>query len=143
MILILLDSCLHTPMYFCLSNLPLVDFCYPSTVTPKVMARLLWKTRSSTMRVLPRCSLLQSFLLCKMTSWPQWLMTPIQQCTNPPLHHHLDNRCVCFSGHNYYICSFMNASFDVGGMFYFLSVSVPSDPSLFLCYSCSHDSLLL
>ncbi|XP_026342810.2 olfactory receptor 5B2-like [Ursus arctos] len=39
--LILLDSRLHTPMYFFLSNLSLVDFCYSSTVTPKVMARLL------------------------------------------------------------------------------------------------------
>uniref|UniRef100_A0A452SKC4 Olfactory receptor n=1 Tax=Ursus americanus TaxID=9643 RepID=A0A452SKC4_URSAM len=39
--LILLDSRLHTPMYFFLSNLSLVDFCYSSTVTPKVMAGLL------------------------------------------------------------------------------------------------------
>ncbi|XP_058542557.1 olfactory receptor 5B2-like [Neofelis nebulosa] len=40
-VLILLDSRLHTPMYFFLSNLSLVDFCYSSTVTPKVMAGLL------------------------------------------------------------------------------------------------------
>ncbi|XP_004777722.1 olfactory receptor 5B17-like [Mustela putorius furo] len=39
--LILLDSRLHIPMYFFLSNLSLVDFCYSSTVTPKVMAGLL------------------------------------------------------------------------------------------------------
>ncbi|XP_025721142.1 olfactory receptor 5B3-like [Callorhinus ursinus] len=39
--LILLDSHLHTPMYFFLSNLSLVDFCYSTTVTPKVIARLL------------------------------------------------------------------------------------------------------
>ncbi|XP_042532068.1 olfactory receptor 5B17-like [Dipodomys spectabilis] len=38
---ILLDSHLHTPMYFFLTNLSLVDFCYSSTVTPKVMAGLL------------------------------------------------------------------------------------------------------
>ncbi|XP_008271484.2 olfactory receptor 5B17-like [Oryctolagus cuniculus] len=36
-LLILLDSRLHTPMYFFLSNLSLVDFCYSSTVTPKVI----------------------------------------------------------------------------------------------------------
>ncbi|XP_020831827.1 olfactory receptor 5B2-like [Phascolarctos cinereus] len=35
------ESCLHTPMYFFLSNLSLVDFGYSSTVTPKVMAGLL------------------------------------------------------------------------------------------------------
>ncbi|XP_026347052.3 olfactory receptor 5B17-like [Ursus arctos] len=40
-VLILLDSRLHTPMYFFLSNLSLVDFGYSSTVTPKVMAGLL------------------------------------------------------------------------------------------------------
>ncbi|XP_072826827.1 olfactory receptor 5B12-like [Vicugna pacos] len=39
--LILLDSHLHTPMYFFLSNLSLVDCVYSSAVTPKVMAGLL------------------------------------------------------------------------------------------------------
>ncbi|XP_019270864.2 olfactory receptor 5B3-like [Panthera pardus] len=40
-LLILLDSRLHTPMYFFLSNLSLVDLCYSTAVTPKVMAGLL------------------------------------------------------------------------------------------------------
>ncbi|KAM4846218.1 olfactory receptor 5B2-like [Thomomys bottae] len=40
-LVILLDSRLHTPMYFFLANLSLVDFCSSSTVTPKVMAGLL------------------------------------------------------------------------------------------------------
>ncbi|CAK6449350.1 unnamed protein product [Pipistrellus nathusii] len=40
-ILILLDFQLHTPMYFFLSNLSLVDFCSSTTVTPKVMAGFL------------------------------------------------------------------------------------------------------
>ncbi|XP_036621142.1 olfactory receptor 5B12-like [Trichosurus vulpecula] len=35
------DSCLHTPMYFFLSNLSLVDFGYSSAVTPKVIAEFL------------------------------------------------------------------------------------------------------
>ncbi|XP_055469974.1 olfactory receptor 5B3-like [Psammomys obesus] len=39
--LIFLDSRLHTPMYIFLSNLSLVDFCYSSTVTPKVIAGFL------------------------------------------------------------------------------------------------------
>ncbi|XP_047373653.1 olfactory receptor 5B2-like [Sciurus carolinensis] len=40
-LLIVLDSCLHTPMYFFLGNLSLVDLCYSSAVTPTVMAGLL------------------------------------------------------------------------------------------------------
>ncbi|XP_003421458.3 olfactory receptor 5B3-like [Loxodonta africana] len=39
--LILLDSHLHTPMYFFLSNLSLVDLCYSSAVTPTVLAGFL------------------------------------------------------------------------------------------------------
>ncbi|XP_031240635.1 olfactory receptor 5B3-like [Mastomys coucha] len=40
-LLIVLDSRLHTPMYFFLGNLSLVDFCYSSAVTPTVMTGLL------------------------------------------------------------------------------------------------------
>ncbi|XP_057634197.1 olfactory receptor 5B3-like [Chionomys nivalis] len=40
-LLILLDSRLHTPMYFFLGNLSLVDLGYSSAITPKVMAGLL------------------------------------------------------------------------------------------------------
>nr|XP_003464344.1 olfactory receptor 5B2-like [Cavia porcellus] len=40
-LLILLDSHLHTPMYFFLGNLSMVDFCSSSNVTPTVMAGLL------------------------------------------------------------------------------------------------------
>ncbi|XP_074087827.1 olfactory receptor 5B12-like [Macrotis lagotis] len=40
-VLIIWDSCLHTPMYFFLSNLSLVDFGYSSAVTPLVMAGLI------------------------------------------------------------------------------------------------------
>ncbi|XP_021519318.1 olfactory receptor 5B3-like [Meriones unguiculatus] len=40
-LLIVLDAHLHTPMYIFLGNLSLVDLCYSSGVTPKVMAGLL------------------------------------------------------------------------------------------------------
>ncbi|XP_077605158.1 olfactory receptor 8B12-like, partial [Crocuta crocuta] len=35
--LIGLNSCLHTPMYFFLFNLSLIDFCYSTTITPKML----------------------------------------------------------------------------------------------------------
>ncbi|XP_004869899.2 olfactory receptor 5B3-like [Heterocephalus glaber] len=41
LLLILLDPRLHTPMYFFLGNLSMVDFCYSSVVTPSVIGRLL------------------------------------------------------------------------------------------------------
>ncbi|XP_003341572.3 olfactory receptor 1038 [Monodelphis domestica] len=37
-ILIRIDSRLHTPMYFFLSHLAFVDFCYSSAITPKMVA---------------------------------------------------------------------------------------------------------
>nr|XP_048285779.1 olfactory receptor 5B3-like [Myodes glareolus] len=40
-LLILMDSRLHTPMYVFLGNLSLADFCYSSAVTPKVMVGFL------------------------------------------------------------------------------------------------------
>ncbi|XP_004683501.1 PREDICTED: olfactory receptor 5B3-like [Condylura cristata] len=40
-LLILWDTRLHTPMYFFLSNLSLIDFCYSTAVTPTVIAGLL------------------------------------------------------------------------------------------------------
>ncbi|XP_012884577.1 PREDICTED: olfactory receptor 5B3-like [Dipodomys ordii] len=40
-LLILLDSRLHTPMYVFLGHLSVVDLCYSTAVTPKVMAELL------------------------------------------------------------------------------------------------------
>ncbi|XP_033001816.1 olfactory receptor 1038-like [Lacerta agilis] len=40
-VLIRIDSRLHTPMYYFLSNLALVDFCYSSTITPKTLVTFL------------------------------------------------------------------------------------------------------
>nr|XP_048294826.1 olfactory receptor 5M11-like [Myodes glareolus] len=39
--LISLDSCLHMPMYFFLSNLAFVDLCYTSTATPQMLTNFL------------------------------------------------------------------------------------------------------
>ena len=44
--LIRLDPHLHIPMYFFLSNLAFVDFCYSSSIAPKSLETLLTKHRS-------------------------------------------------------------------------------------------------
>ena len=41
MVLIRLDSRLHTPMYFFLTHLSLVDLCYTSTAAPQMLTNLL------------------------------------------------------------------------------------------------------
>ena len=67
--LILLDSYLHTPMYFFIINLSLVDFGYSSAVTLKAMAGFLEQTRSShTMPVLLRYSFSQPLPVWKISS---------------------------------------------------------------------------
>nr|XP_034347355.1 olfactory receptor 8B8-like [Arvicanthis niloticus] len=42
-ILIVLNSHLHTPMYFFLFNLSFVDFCYSSVITPKMLMNFILK----------------------------------------------------------------------------------------------------
>ncbi|XP_070603784.1 olfactory receptor 5G9-like [Erythrolamprus reginae] len=44
-LLIQIDSQLHTPMYFFLSNLSLVDLCYSSVVTPKMLIDFLRESK--------------------------------------------------------------------------------------------------
>ncbi|XP_007088844.1 olfactory receptor 1038-like isoform X1 [Panthera tigris] len=44
--LIRLDSRLHTPMYFFLSNMAFVDLCYSSSIAPKFLQTLLTKHKS-------------------------------------------------------------------------------------------------
>uniref|UniRef100_A0A670HU27 Olfactory receptor 5F1-like n=2 Tax=Podarcis muralis TaxID=64176 RepID=A0A670HU27_PODMU len=45
-LLIRMDSQLHTPMYFFLSNLAFLDFCYSSNITPKALRTLLSEKRN-------------------------------------------------------------------------------------------------
>ncbi|XP_036283330.1 olfactory receptor 5D13-like [Pipistrellus kuhlii] len=51
---------LHTPMYFFLSHLSFVDFCYSSTITPKLLENLVVEERTISF---PEC-IMQFFLAC-------------------------------------------------------------------------------
>nr|XP_036852701.1 olfactory receptor 5AK2-like [Manis javanica] len=45
-LLIKIDSCLHTPMYFFLQHLAFVDLCYTSAIIPKMMQNFTQKKQS-------------------------------------------------------------------------------------------------
>ncbi|XP_006164788.1 olfactory receptor 5B12-like [Tupaia chinensis] len=72
-VLILLDSQLHTPMYFFLSNLSLVDCVYASAVTPKVIVGFLtgdkiisYNACATQMFFFAAFATIESFLLASM-----------------------------------------------------------------------------
>ncbi|XP_055992197.1 olfactory receptor 5B12-like [Sorex fumeus] len=72
-LLILLDSRLHTPMYFFLSNLSLVDCVYSSAITPKVMVGFLtgdkiisYNACAAQMFFFAAFATIESFLLASM-----------------------------------------------------------------------------
>ncbi|KAM7165195.1 olfactory receptor 5I1-like [Macrochelys suwanniensis] len=46
MALISSNPCLHTPMYFFLSNLSFVDLCYSSVIVPKMLANFLLESKA-------------------------------------------------------------------------------------------------
>ncbi|XP_040267007.1 olfactory receptor 5AS1-like [Bufo bufo] len=46
LILVKINSKLHTPMYFFLSNLSIIDICFSSTIVPKILINTLSKDRS-------------------------------------------------------------------------------------------------
>ncbi|XP_039197080.1 olfactory receptor 1009-like isoform X1 [Crotalus tigris] len=49
-LLIQIDSQLHTPMYFFLSNLSLLDLCYSSVVTPKMLIDFVIESKTISLR---------------------------------------------------------------------------------------------
>ncbi|XP_044117043.1 olfactory receptor 5B17-like [Neovison vison] len=117
--LILLDSRLHTPMYFFLSNLSLVDFCYSSTVTPKVMAGLLtgdkiisYKARASQMFLFAVFATVENYLLASM-AYDRYTAV----CK--PLHYTTTmTKGVCARlAIGSYACGVLNASINVGDTF--------------------------
>ena len=72
-LLILMDSRLHTPMYFFLSNLSLVDCVYASAVTPKVIEGFLTEKKiisynacATQMFFLIGFAIIEGFLLASM-----------------------------------------------------------------------------
>ncbi|XP_049636719.1 olfactory receptor 5W2-like [Suncus etruscus] len=59
-LLIKMDSRLHTPMYYFLSNLSFCDFCYSSSVSPKMLADILCEKKRIPYNICP----IQMFTFC-------------------------------------------------------------------------------
>ena len=117
--LILLDSRLHTPMYFFITNLSLVDFGYSSAVTPKVMAGFL---RGDKVISYNACAT-QIFFFAAFASVENFLLASMaydrHAAVCEPLHYAITMRMsVCAHlAIGSYVCGFVNASIHVGGTF--------------------------
>ncbi|KAM5225845.1 olfactory receptor 5B3-like [Hipposideros larvatus] len=118
-VLILLDSRLHTPMYFFLSNLSLVDFGYSSAVTPKVMADFLmgdkvisYNACASQMFFFAAFATVESFLLASM-AYDRYaaVCKPLHYTTTMTTSMCVQLAIGC------YVCGFLNASIHTGGTF--------------------------
>ncbi|XP_006160931.1 olfactory receptor 5B3 [Tupaia chinensis] len=118
-ILILWDSHLHTPMYFFLSNLSLVDIGYSSAVTPTVLTGLSigdkvisYNACTTQMFFFAAFATMENFLLASMA---------YDRCVAvcKPLHYTTTMTagvCACLVA-GCYICGFLNASIHVGETF--------------------------
>uniref|UniRef100_A0A8C3YEU6 Olfactory receptor n=1 Tax=Catagonus wagneri TaxID=51154 RepID=A0A8C3YEU6_9CETA len=117
--LILLDARLHTPMYFFLSHLSLVDFGYSSAITPKVMVGFL---TGDTVISYNAC-LTQFFFFVAFITVESFLLASMAYdryaAVCKPLHYTTSvttNVCACLVIGSY-VCGFLNASIHTGNIF--------------------------
>uniref|UniRef100_A0A8C5ZYT7 Olfactory receptor n=2 Tax=Marmota TaxID=9992 RepID=A0A8C5ZYT7_MARMA len=118
-LLILLDSHLHTPMYFFLGNLSLVDFCYSSAVTPTVMAGLLvgneiisYNACAAQMFFFTTFATVENYLLASM-AYDRYaaVCKPLHYTTTMTT-----SVCACLVIASYF-CGFLSSSFYIGDTF--------------------------
>ncbi|KAB1272788.1 Olfactory receptor 5B3 [Camelus dromedarius] len=118
-LLVLLDAHLHSPMYFFLSNLSLVDFCYSSAVTPTVMAGLLkghkiisYNACAAQMFFFAAFATMENFLLASM-AYDRYaaVCKPLHYTTTMTT-----SLCICLATGSY-VCGFLNASIHTGVTF--------------------------
>ncbi|XP_004683499.1 PREDICTED: olfactory receptor 5B3-like [Condylura cristata] len=119
MVLILLDSRLHTPMYFFLSHLSLVDFGYSTTITPMVIAGFLIEEKVISYNA---CAT-QMFFFAKFATVENFLLATMAYdryaAVCKPLHYTTTmNTGVCARlAIASYLCGIMNASIHVADTF--------------------------
>ncbi|XP_056659648.1 olfactory receptor 5B2-like [Monodelphis domestica] len=113
------DSCLHTPMYFFLSNLSLVDFGYSSTVTPKVMSGLLTGDK----RISYNGCATQLFFVGAFATTESFLLASMaydrHAAVCKPLHYTttMTSTVCAYLASGAYICGFLTSSIVIGNTF--------------------------
>ncbi|EHB12604.1 Olfactory receptor 5B3 [Heterocephalus glaber] len=109
-LLIVLDPRLHTPMYYFLANLSLVDFGYSSAVTPTVMAGLLTGNKITyNLFFFGAFATVENYLLASMA----------YAAVYKPLHYTttMTTRTCAWMVIAFYSCGFLTASIHVGDIF--------------------------
>ncbi|XP_074083764.1 olfactory receptor 5B12-like isoform X1 [Macrotis lagotis] len=113
------DSRLHTPMYFLISNLSLVDFGYSTAVTPKVMAELLTGNKI----ISYNGCVAQMFFFAAFATVESYLLAAMaydrQVAVCKPLHYTTkmtSGVCAALVIGSYF-CGFLNSSIHIGGTF--------------------------
>ncbi|XP_036619524.1 olfactory receptor 5B2-like [Trichosurus vulpecula] len=119
-VLISLDSHLHNPMYFFLSNLSLVDFGYSSAITPKVIAGFLTGHKVISYN---GCAA-QMFFFMAFASVDCFLLAVMaydrHAAVCKPLHYGTTmtlSVCICLAI-GVYICGFLQSSINIGCIFH-------------------------
>ncbi|XP_003464258.1 olfactory receptor 5B2-like [Cavia porcellus] len=117
--LILMDTRLHTPMYFFLSNLSLVDIGYSSAVTSTVMAEFLTGYKVVSYNA---CAA-QMFFFVSFATVENYLLASMAYdryaAVCKPLHYSstmTPRVCACLATGSY-ICGFLNSVFHTGDVF--------------------------
>ncbi|XP_047373453.1 olfactory receptor 5B3-like [Sciurus carolinensis] len=118
-LLIVLDSRLHTAMYFFLGNLSLVDVCYSSAVTPTVMAGLLvgneiisYNSCAAQMFFFLSFATVENYLLASM-AYDRYaaVCKPLYYITT------MTTRVCAYLVIGSYFCGFLSSSFYIGDTF--------------------------
>ncbi|XP_048215896.1 olfactory receptor 5B3-like [Perognathus longimembris pacificus] len=133
-LLIILDSRLHTPMYFFLGNLSFVDFCYSSAVTPKVLSGL----TVGDMAITYNACAAQMFFFSAFATTENYLLASMAYdryaAVCKPLHYATTMTtgvCLCLVIGSY-ICGFLNAFIHTANIFS-LSFCLPNVVHDFFC----------
>ena len=98
MVLIRLDSHLHTPMYFFLTHLSFVDLCYTSTAAPQMLTNLVSQKKTiSFAGCFVQCYLFIALLLTEFYMLAAMAYDRYVAICNP-LHYSVKmSRCICIS----------------------------------------------